>query len=274
MENQERMAQIDQVVFGCHSLASLSFRGQALNLLRAAWGQGIRHFDTAPLYSRGYSESLLGQAFKGRSDVRLTSKIGIYAVPKTRIPVAFAMPLNALRRRQDRREPSSAGDTSYTPPACLESSPIEHILNHLMATLGRLRVTSLKSYLLHEIGPSTLPVAWQRTLINLQSQGLISRLGYGGEFSDELLTTSLPDWVSVLQVPFPFQNPTRQKQLISWLDRNTSRQLRLFGLFRSEDHASQIKQIRSLLDHHPNMSVLFSCRSEQRLAENLESLLG
>ncbi len=57
-------------------------RRESLRLLDAAYDSGIRHFDTAPLYGYGESESVLGDLLKScRSRVTIATKFGI-APPK------------------------------------------------------------------------------------------------------------------------------------------------------------------------------------------------
>ena len=51
------------------------------NLLKVAWQQGMRHFDTAWIYQAGNNEKMVGQCLKelnvDRKDVIITTKIVI-----------------------------------------------------------------------------------------------------------------------------------------------------------------------------------------------------
>lgn len=51
---------------------------QALEVITRAWDEGVRHFDTAPLYGFGLAETRLGKALhdKPREDFVLASKVG------------------------------------------------------------------------------------------------------------------------------------------------------------------------------------------------------
>jgi hypothetical protein len=55
--------------FGCGRLKGGAEKAHALRLVHAALDLGIRHFDTAPPYGLGTSESVLGEALKGRQEV-------------------------------------------------------------------------------------------------------------------------------------------------------------------------------------------------------------
>jgi aryl-alcohol dehydrogenase-like predicted oxidoreductase len=56
----------------------------SLRTLHAAFDRGITLFDTAAAYGAGHAERLLGQAFKGRSDIQIVTKIGIAVDEDTR----------------------------------------------------------------------------------------------------------------------------------------------------------------------------------------------
>ena len=45
-------------------------------VFQAAWDAGIRHFDTAPWYGYGQSESRLGEFLKDKTGYSLSSKVG------------------------------------------------------------------------------------------------------------------------------------------------------------------------------------------------------
>lgn len=64
--------------FGCGRLKGGRDKANALRLVHAALDSGIRYFDTAPPYGLGASESVLGDALKGRpEDVIVATKAGL-----------------------------------------------------------------------------------------------------------------------------------------------------------------------------------------------------
>jgi len=64
--------------FGCGRLKAGSEKANALRLVHTALDLGIRHFDTAPPYGLGTSESILGEALKGRPEsVTVVTKAGL-----------------------------------------------------------------------------------------------------------------------------------------------------------------------------------------------------
>jgi aryl-alcohol dehydrogenase-like predicted oxidoreductase len=56
---------------------------ESIRAIHAAVAAGIRFFDTAQTYGAGHSETVLGQALKGRRDVRIATKVG-YAIEPSR----------------------------------------------------------------------------------------------------------------------------------------------------------------------------------------------
>jgi aryl-alcohol dehydrogenase-like predicted oxidoreductase len=69
-----------------------------LRLLEAAFDQGVRHFDTAPLYGMGLAEEVLSIFARGRrSDITITSKFGL--LPPPSIPCSgrpFQLPVPSI----------------------------------------------------------------------------------------------------------------------------------------------------------------------------------
>ena len=92
---------LSQIIFGCVSIATLFRRKQADELIKYILKRGIISFDTAPLYSLGYSEKLIGELLYGIPKTLITTKFGGlgYPNPNPKLPLKVVMPLNALRRK-------------------------------------------------------------------------------------------------------------------------------------------------------------------------------
>jgi hypothetical protein len=68
----------DRLGFGCGRLKGGGDKATSLRLIHAALDLGIRYFDTAPPYGLGSSESVLGDALKGRQEnVLVATKVGL-----------------------------------------------------------------------------------------------------------------------------------------------------------------------------------------------------
>jgi aryl-alcohol dehydrogenase-like predicted oxidoreductase len=101
---------VSEIGLGCWQLASeawgLSSSDDALRIVRASLDGGCDFFDTAPGYSNGKSELLLGQAMQSvRDRVTICSKFGHTAEGKTTFDIAELAPSveGSLRRlRTDR----------------------------------------------------------------------------------------------------------------------------------------------------------------------------
>lgn len=262
----------DRIIFGCHSIATLPSYFEANRLLTSAYRLGIHRFDTAPLYSRGYSESLLSAVFKNFSEVRITTKIGNYAVPSTKIPVSLAISFHALYCIFRRH--SFSQNTLNTPNQLPhQDCNIQHLQNHFNSSQHRLAPLTLQTLLLHEISPWSLSSQNLEQWLAFCSENSIPSIGYGGEIPKELLQNQVPDWLKVLQVPYPLADKELANRLCNLIAKNPSTEFRLFGFFRANSSTQHVFEARSLLSKYPNTSILFSCRSPQRLIDNLSAIV-
>jgi aryl-alcohol dehydrogenase-like predicted oxidoreductase len=71
--------QLTRLGFGTSGIMGASVTsGGRLRLLETAFDQGVRHFDTAPLYGMGLAEEVLATFARGkRSEITITSKYGL-----------------------------------------------------------------------------------------------------------------------------------------------------------------------------------------------------
>jgi D-threo-aldose 1-dehydrogenase len=80
--------EVTELGFGGASIGELFVRvteADAAATLAAAWGAGVRYFDTAPWYGRGLSELRVGAALRDhpRSDYALSTKVGRWLRPSS-----------------------------------------------------------------------------------------------------------------------------------------------------------------------------------------------
>ncbi len=146
----------------------------ALDAVRHAWQHGIRHFDSAPYYGYGLSETRLGNALAGvaRDSYTLSTKVG-RLVQESGDTDAQADDGFAVSGYQARFDYSRDG-----------------ILRSLEASLRRLRTDRVDILLLHDIGALThgtehaavLRQALEEslpTMAELRSQGVCQAIGLG-----------------------------------------------------------------------------------------------
>ncbi|MDB6177690.1 aldo/keto reductase [Paracoccus sp. Z330] len=91
---------VTDIAFGCSGIGNLYRQisdADAAEVLAAAWGGGIRYFDTAPHYGRGLAEARLGQflSTKSRDQYVLSTKVGRLLSPGDEMAEAdgFVAPL-------------------------------------------------------------------------------------------------------------------------------------------------------------------------------------
>ena len=190
--------------FGGAALTSLKSYATVKELLNTAYEQGIRHFDTAVLYGRGYSELIYGAFMKGkRKELTITTKFGLGDSFQTGLmPVQLLLPLNYHLKRAKTALSKTVLVTQipeYTPSVYrqIDRKMIEASFND---SLSRLKTDYVDYYLLHEGLPHFLTDEARDFLLNLKIQGRIRQLGIASNILDikTLNNEALHDW-DVLQ---------------------------------------------------------------------------
>ena len=181
---------LDRLALGCVPLTQLPTPDAAVALLEAAFDAGIRRFDTAPAYGRGYSERLLGRFLRRRREsVTITSKAGFMPATAPDLPLTLALGINLARRLASER-----GQAGGSPPAAgpapdreaVEATrprPVPMDVGELNAAFDRSRkslgVDVIDIYLLHERGPADLTTAARDRMLAMRASGLVSAIGVG-----------------------------------------------------------------------------------------------
>ncbi|HLZ89183.1 MAG TPA: aldo/keto reductase [Puia sp.] len=193
---------INYLGFGTAGITSLPSRRAAIRLLRTAFDAGIRHFDTAPLYGKGYAEQLLGDFAVGRRPaITITTKFGLGESGALPLPAFLALPLNYYRKKwkgaaaPGTGEPAGSGQSVQGAPgqgshagpgqgAGPEAHPLPYrkidrasIEKSLAASLQRLRTDYIDYYFLHEGLPGFLDPDALEFLLDRKQKGVIRRLG-------------------------------------------------------------------------------------------------
>jgi len=186
--------------FGCVGLSAQPFESDALKLLDVAFDEGITHFDTAPLYGKGFSEKILGKFLKQhRSKVTVTSKFGLGNASDNTIPVWLALPMNKIIKTIRRRR---LLDTEFQEPNELSYRKIElnEVRKSFENSIRNLKVDHIDHYLLHEAVPSFLTEEALQYIYGLKQKGHVKKIGIATSycnFKDEK-TIGYPKW-DVLQ---------------------------------------------------------------------------
>ncbi len=191
----EKISISDHLGFGCVGLATYHSLNYALKLLEQAYHSGINYFDTAPIYSKGYSEIILGKFLqKKRDKVLIATKFGLGQVNSSLVPAAMAIYLNQkLRSKETGQQPDS-------PPSKINFRKIDKpdIEKSLVASLKRLKTDYLDCFLLHEGLSSFLTDEALRYLQNIKTAGIVKKTGLATNYFNLKDDQQLKDW-DVLQ---------------------------------------------------------------------------
>jgi len=146
----------------------------AINTVQHAWHCGVRHFDTAPYYGYGLSETRLGAALTGipRADYSLSTKVG------------------RLLLDADGNQPAPDDGFAVSGRQAVFDYSRDGILRSVESSLRRLATDHVEILLLHDIGALTHgvrhPVILRQaldealpTMAELRSQGVCGAIGLG-----------------------------------------------------------------------------------------------
>lgn len=252
--------------FGCARLFANSEIRASARLVEVALEVGIRHFDTAPSYSWGQSEQVLGNVLKGVRDVTITTKVGTFVSPGApsllstlyrrtiRPALAFAPTLKSTLLRLAHVQPTSAPEA---PRQVLSAEAIER---SLAQSLERLQRESVELFLLHDPDSFFLDHDAHCLLERLRAAGTIRAYGeaWGGiptcspigrlvqqRYPTDQLGSARPSAVQQGHVTFIFH-----------------------GLLRQKDHSTGTpKLLAEAFARHPSSAFLFSASSSQQIRQ-------
>lgn len=264
---------VDNIGFGCVGLTAQPTLNKAIRLLETAFGQGIRLFDTAPLYGRGYSEKILGKFIRDkRNEVAITTKFGLGDLAVPSIPPAIILPLNFLKKKatsgkQHKLAPVSGDHPNALQPRSLNAAVVR---KYFESSLERLRTNYIDNYLLHEGIPSFLEDEALKYLIELREKGYIKRLGLACSwfYLQDIAKEDLGHW-DILQYENGPLYPT------DFLKQKFPEQTHIYhsalkGLGGGNQPTEKAGAILAgAIKKNPDGKVLFSTSSVNRIIENI-----
>lgn len=184
--------------FGCGRLKGGGDKATSLRLIHAALDHGIRHFDTAPPYGLGASESVLGEALKGRQeDVIVATKAGLARPASPRIKQTARAIVKPLARWIPGLRHAVLKGMAQRAPA--SNFGFEFIAASFEASLQQLQRERVDCLLLHEVQPHVALTPLQALLDRYVANG---RLGAYGSSTGEPMSQLVP-FGSVLQYRCP-----------------------------------------------------------------------
>jgi aryl-alcohol dehydrogenase-like predicted oxidoreductase len=272
---------LSQLIFGCASITSMSRLSTALQLLEQSYEQGIRHYDTAPLYGRGYSELILGKFLKNKTnDTVVSTKFGLGDQFNTgNIPLQVMLPSNFIIK-------SLIKKIKHTKKV-LTSNSISHefrriskrsIEESFYKSLKRLKVERINYYFLHEGFPNFLTDKAKLFLIDLKYKGDVERLGIGSDITKiEKMDQSDLDMWDVLQYE-GYDATTTKKLLLQFQNKIHFHHSCLKGVnsvsyqnVYKQDIPGRVLAEKSQLNRLGK--ILFSTRSKEHLTNNISGFL-
>ncbi len=264
--------------FGCVGLSAMSSYFSAKAILEQSFRYGIRHFDTAPLYGRGYSELILGSFVRNkREQLTIATKFGLGEPGIPKLPAVLAVSLNSLKKLV-----TQSPETIKTPAPTNNESPqlytreigYDNVVNSLQNSLKRLGTHYIDYYLLHEGIPSFLTPDALEYLLSAKQKGIVKKIGLAANAVHllSLDTADVEQW-DVLQ--YEGDNDAAQQLLKRYpLKEHIHHSCIKSGINKATnisvaDKAGYI--LSSCVQNNPNGKVLFSTKNAVRLKQNIEA---
>ena len=185
--------------FGGASLTSMRSYGDVKDLLNTAYSLGIRHFDTADLYGKGYSELIYGHFLRDkRKDITITTKFGLGQPFSTnQLLISWLLPLNYyLKTIKNGIKKSHLINDAHHTPVAFRHIDKPYVEACFKASLTRLNTDYIDYYLLHEGLPNFLTDAAFSYLLERKKQGQSRYIGLATNILDikELNTEGVKNW--------------------------------------------------------------------------------
>lgn len=205
------MSLTEKLGFGCVSLTTLPREREAIQLLETAFDNGIRLFDTAPVYGGGYSEKIVGNFLAGkRHKISITTKFGLQPKDRLNVPAWLALPMNYLKKNYKKNNTADSSFSASQPSANInayrkiDKPEIEH---SFYKSLQSLKTDYIDNYLLHEGLPSFLTDEAIDFIIKLKEDGKVLRIGIAGGFGNLMNEKDFSEW-HILQYENGFFYPS------------------------------------------------------------------
>ncbi|NII81325.1 MULTISPECIES: aldo/keto reductase [unclassified Pedobacter] len=268
----ERISISDHLGFGCVGLATYKSLNYSLKLLEQAYHSGINYFDTAPIYSKGYSEIILGKFLqKKRDKVLVSTKFGLGHVNSGLVPAAMAIYLNQqLRSKETERLTDS-------PPSKIDFRKIDKpdIEKCLMASLKRLKTDYLDCFLLHEGLSSFLTDEAFFYLQSIKTAGIVKKIGLATNYFNLKDDQQLKDW-DILQYDHHTSSQNQDGFVSLYPNQTHIYHSTLKRIKKVAIPGAEAKEIAGIvlageIRKNPNGRILFATGNNTHLQQNLIS---
>lgn len=257
--------------FGCVKLTSHSTQQEALSVLKCAFDNGIRWFDTAPLYGQGYSERILGNFIKSLSntdkyELKVVTKFGLGIPKENFIPSRLALPLNYVKSKIKGAHISNIHSSVHPQ---IRKINLDYIEKQFHLSQKRIGVEEFHGYLGHEMSPNWLSDEALFFLHTKKAEGLIRNLGIGTSATFLLENEKSINQSDFNLLQFSFDNLKSFKIIQETFSQS---KLSSYGFFSVSDSFSGIDNIKTIQTEYPETTLLFSTSKKARLIANIKSI--
>tara|TARA_Y200000002_G_scaffold366537_1_gene357604 strand:- start:22004 stop:22777 length:774 start_codon:yes stop_codon:yes gene_type:complete len=252
---------LNKLIFGTASLTSLSDYKKIIYLLEFAYDIGIKSFDTAPLYGRGYSEIILGDFLKNKNDINISTKFGLgdELNPK-KILVKPLLKLNKIKNLIKRSNVLD-NNINYCKIRRISKSSIKKNLNKSLKNLGK---DNIENYLLHEALPSFLTDDAKDYLLTLKKNKIVKKLGIATSYNElKNISKNELDFFDIIQYD------ANDKKILNMKSKFPNHSHIIHSVIKQIENKSKIPDIIYHTIKSNNVKLIFSTRSINNLVSNI-----
>ena len=274
----------DRIGFGCVQLSSFRSASQALKSLKSAFDQGIRWFDTAPLYGQGYSELLLGKFLKSlpaseRRAVLVTSKFGLGPSTRPKLPPEIALPLNHIRKtiqlnQTTQTKTSKAENLHFEHPKPAPKAhrriDVNYLKQQFRGTCERIGLDHFHGYLGHELLPAFLTEEAMAFLQSLKHSGRIQEIGIGVA-AHHILHAKTDAFAGIDLLQYNGNDPATSLQL---MERFPNHRHIHHSILKAAPHlsANPEERLRQHAQNFPEARIIFSSSKTAHIQTNARAI--
>lgn len=276
MDNSPNISQ--HLGFGCVGLSAMSSYFSARALLEKSYSAGILHYDTAPLYGRGYSEQIVGDFIRDkRQYVTIATKFGLGEPGLPALPAQLAVSLNTVKKiiTGSRKSVNQAEAKTQDVPALYKREiGLRAVADGLHNSLKRLKTDYVDYYFLHEGIPSFLSDEAMDYLIKVKKEGKVRKIGLASNVFHllNLKPSEIIDW-DVLQ--YEAGNNAAEELLKRYSDKEHIHHSCLKHGIQNTTGIDSVEKggyvLAACAKQNNAGKVLFSTKSKERLKQNIQA---
>lgn len=249
---------VDRIIYGTNSIINLRSLRKAKFFFEGLSDFGITQLDTAPIYSRGYSEEIIGR-LNVRHKFKINTKFGL----ETNFPFHKNLTNPLMFIASQKQNSFVRGRSVFEYERRLITR--KEVTKSFIESMSKLRVEHINAYLMHEHDSRFLTDEAKSFLLDRVKLGDIGQLGFAVTDINSVQKSEVNKCFNILQ----YGLDTFERKIIDQFDENIHHNIH--SIYRNNDFKSD--SIKRALNIDPSVRVVFSRSTLQKVRESLMTIL-